>query len=200
MIPKATLGRLPTYLKYLHSLPSSVKEIPATTVAKELGLGEVQVRKDLSTICGSGKPKVGYDRAELTQSVKDILLGKQKTEAVIVGAGKLGMALLDYPGFAEYGLTVTKAFDAEKTKCSEQVLSMDEFPRYCSLHQVEIGILTVPPSAAQEVAEQMVQSGIRAIWCFSSSHLQVPDFVSVQYENLALSLAHLHNKIKQVSR
>ncbi len=194
LISKATLGRLPTYLKYLQSLPPHHTEISATSIARELSLGEVQVRKDLASVCGNGKPKIGYRVSELTDGIENVLSERAPREAIIVGAGKLGTALLGYSGFSEYGINVQKAFDSNKNKCGQNVLPISELRSYCALHQVELGILTVPPAVAQEVADEMVKSGIRAIWCFSSSHLDVPNEVTVQYENLALSLAHLRNR------
>lgn len=194
LISKATLGRLPTYLKYLQSLPPHHTEISATSIARELSLGEVQVRKDLASVCGNGKPKIGYRVSELTDGIENVLSERTPREAIIVGAGKLGTALLGYNGFSEYGINVQKAFDSNKGKCGQNVLPISELRSYCALHQVELGILTVPPAAAQEVADEMIKSGIRAIWCFSSSHLDVPNEVTVQYENLALSLAHLRNR------
>ena len=194
LISKATLGRLPTYLKYLQSLPPHHTEISATSIARELSLGEVQVRKDLASVCGNGKPKIGYRVSELTDGIENVLSERAPREAIIVGAGKLGTALLGYSGFSEYGINVQKAFDSNKSKCGQNVLPISELRSYCALHQVELGILTVPPAVAQEVADDMVRSGIRAIWCFSSSHLDVPNEVTVQYENLALSLAHLRNR------
>ena len=191
---KATLGRLPSYLKYLRSLPASHVEISATAIAKALGLGEVQVRKDLASVCGSGKPKIGYSVSELTACMERVLSDKAPREAVIVGAGKLGRALLGFDGFAEYGITVSKGFDTDNTKWGPDILPISELKSYCVLHQVELGILTVPPDAADEAAKHMIDAGIRAIWCFSVSHLNMPDNITVQYENLALSLAHLLNK------
>ena len=99
MISKATLGRLPTYLKYLTALPDTVTAISATTLAKELSLGEVQVRKDLASVCGKGKPKVGYEVKDLVVSIKRVISLKPNKEEIIVGAGKLGTALLGYTGF-----------------------------------------------------------------------------------------------------
>lgn len=195
MISKATLGRLPVYLKYLRSLPASHTEISATVIARSLQLGEVQVRKDLASVCGSGRPKVGYPVSALTECMEMILSDSKPREAIIVGAGKLGMALLDFPGFKEYGLNVIKAFDTDPEKWNNNILPMSELQSFCSLHQIELGILTVPPDAADHAAQEMVRSGIRAIWCFSSSHLCVPDNITVEYENLALSLAHLQNRL-----
>lgn len=197
MISKATLGRLPVYLKFLRGLSSTHTEISATTIAKDLNLGEVQVRKDLASVCGSGKPKVGYPVIALIECMEVILSGNKPREAIIVGAGKLGMALLGFPGFNEYGVSVVKAFDTDPEKWNSSILPMSELQSFCSLHQIELGILAVPPDVADHAAQEMVRSGIRAIWCFSSSHLRVPDNVTVQYENLALSLAHLQNRLTQ---
>ena len=109
-IKRATIGRLPQYLRYISSLPQEITTVSATGIAKALDLGEVQVRKDLGAVCGAGRPRVGYDRAELTTCLEDCL-GGRPVAAVIVGAGKLGRALLDYAGFSEYGTNILAAFD-----------------------------------------------------------------------------------------
>ena len=194
MISRATLGRLPTYLKYLRSLPPSDEEISAAAIARCLSLGDVQVRKDLASVGGNGKPKVGYRISELIACMEGVLSDTAPREAVIVGAGKLGSALLGYNGFSEYGIVVLKAFDTDDAKIGQNVRPIGELHAYCALHQIELGILTVPPAAAQQAAEEMVRCGIRAIWSFSSAHLELPHDVVVQYENLALSLAHLQAK------
>ena len=154
------------------------------------------MRKDLSAVCGGGKPRVGYNVGELSAALRAALGENSECEAVIVGAGKLGSALLGFGGFADYGITLRRAFDNNPAKLSDEVLPLDSLPSYCSLHQVEIGIITTPPAAAQEVADLLVRSGVRAIWCFSAVRLNVPESVTVQYENMAPSLAHLHQKVK----
>ncbi|MCQ2506177.1 MAG: redox-sensing transcriptional repressor Rex [Lachnospiraceae bacterium] len=194
MISKATLSRLPEYLEYLRQQESFVTDISATAIAKGLHLGEVQVRKDLSSVCGNGKPKTGYNIDDLKSSIEHALGKKQKSEAVIIGAGKLGKALLSFDGFSEYGLLVRTAFDSSLEVIGDNILPMEELASYCSLHQVEIGILTVPPEYAQEASEKMVKAGIKAILCFSAKSLNLPDGIAVHYENLALSLAHLKQK------
>ncbi len=195
MLSKATLKRIPEYLRYLKSVSAQSETISATGLSKELGLGEVQVRKDLASVCGQGKPKIGYRVTDLIRSMERVLSSKSQKEAIIVGAGKLGTALLGYQGFAEYGITVSKAFDVDEKKCGGNVLNMSELKSYCSFHQIELGILTVSPSSAQAAVDEMVKCGIKAIWCFSSSRLKVPSGVIVQYEDLALSLAHLQNRL-----
>lgn len=194
-LSRATMGRLPGYLAFLRSLPVGTQTISATAIAKALELGEVQVRKDLSAVCGMGKPKIGYEVAELAGALEAALGSRAGCEAVIVGAGKLGLALLGFKGFSEYGLTVTHAFDLLPGN-NPAVHPIDELPSYCRLHQVEIGVITVPPEAAQDVAELLIRGGVRAIWCFAPVRLELPANVTVQYENMALSLAHLHQKVK----
>ena len=109
-VSKATLGRVPAYLGFLKKLDEGVTTISATSIAKNLGFGEVQVRKDLGAISATGKPRVGYLRQELTERLEDLLKAGDGN-AVIVGAGRLGMALLDYGGFEIYGISILSAFD-----------------------------------------------------------------------------------------
>lgn len=195
-ISRATMGRLPAYLACIKALPENARCISATSVASALGLGEVQVRKDLSAVCGSGKPKTGYEVAKLREALEAALGIYRACEAVIVGAGKLGSALLGYKGFSEYGITISHAFDTDSTKFSENVRPLEELPSYCRLRQIEIGIITVPHDAAQETADFLIKSGVRAIWNFSSARLNVPDGITVQNESLALSLARLRQKVE----
>ena len=115
----------------------------------------------------------------------------------LVGAGKLGKALLDYEGFSDYGLEISAAFDVslDKPIASESgkiIYPMDEFDKFCSNGDIKIGIITVPKNSAQDVCNLMVKANITAIWSFSPEPLKVPDNVIVQHENLALSLAHLN--------
>ena len=109
-ISKATLKRLPTYLAYLKSLPEgSSVNISATALAAGLHMGEVQVRKDLALVSSGGRPKIGYNRAALIADIEQFLGYGNTNDAVLIGAGKLGRALLGYSGFAEYGLNIVAA-------------------------------------------------------------------------------------------
>lgn len=196
-ISRATMGRLPEYLRYLEGLPKGTHRVSATAIARGLGLGEVQVRKDLATVCGAGKPKVGYDIAVLSRSIRAALGDGDDCEAIIVGAGKLGTALLDFPGFADYGIRIRRAFDIHAEGREDGVSPMEELRSYCTFHQVEVGILTVPVEAAQACADLLVGAGVHAILCFSPVRLTLPPGVSVKYENVALSLAHLCRRAKE---
>ena len=202
-ITRATLGRLPIYLQYIRSYVTS-NTISASAIARGLDFGEVQVRKDLSLICEEGRPKIGYQTGILVAALEEVLGIHSYEPAVIVGAGRLGLALQNYEGFSEYGLEIIAAFDANTAKANEKCGSkptypMEQFTQYCQMHDVHIGILTVPASEAQNVCDKMVQSGITAIWNFAPCKLIVPDTIAVKNENLALSLAHLHLSANQQS-
>ena len=198
-ISKATLGRLPSYLEFLRNLPpDKVPSISATAIAKHLGLGEVQVRKDLAAVSGAGKPKLGYVTAELVEKIEDFLGCNQLTSAVLVGAGKLGRALLQYDEFEKYGVKISAAFDSNERAISlgtkTEILPMNQFEYFCKTQNIKLGIITVGEGSAQAVCDQMVKSGITAIWNFAPCKLNVPASILLQNENLALSLAHLNNQ------
>lgn len=198
-VSRAALGRIPVYLKFLESLPQDVETVSATAIAKALGFGEVQVRKDLGAICGSGKPRIGYTVSDLKESLES-LIDSRNGKTVIVGAGKLGRALLDYGGFSDYGLDILAAFDTDvsQNKASEKpILPIDGLHDFCKENDVSIGVIAVPAKAAQEVCDKLCQSGIKAIMSFAPCKLTAPEGVAIQYENMALSLAHLKTQIKQ---
>jgi redox-sensing transcriptional repressor len=200
-IPKATLGRLPRYLQYLRSLPAvRGSTISATAIAKGLSLGDVQVRKDLAAVSGAGKPKVGYERDKLIGDLERHLGYERLTNAVLVGAGKLGRALLDYDGFEDFGVRIVAGFDCnERTiqmgNSSKSILPIKELGTYCAENQVKVGIITVGGGSAQDVCDKLVASGIEAIWNFAPCALKVPSGVRLKQENLALSLAYLNNQL-----
>lgn len=200
-IPKATLGRLPQYLAYLKGLPEiKGATISATAIAKGLSLGDVQVRKDLAAVSGTGKPKVGYEREALISDIEHHLGYQELTNAVLVGAGKLGRALLDFDGFSEYGVNIIAGFDCNEHaikigKNATEILPIKDLSSYCRQHNVKLGIITVGQGSAQEVCDALVASGICAIWNFAPCALQVPANVALKQENLALSLAHLKSQI-----
>lgn len=199
-ISKATLGRLPDYLEILRGLPQSEGSyISATAIAKKLSLGDVQVRKDLAAVSGAGKPKLGYVRNELILKIEECLGQKKLTPAVLVGAGKLGRALLQYDEFERYGVCISAAFDLNEQIISldskTKIIPMNQFDLFCKTHSVRIGIITVGAGSAEAVCDQMIKSGITAIWNFAPCKLSVPDGILLQNENLALSLAHLNNQL-----
>ena len=202
-LSKATLGRLPEYLKLLKALdPEDNIYISATAIARALSLGEVQVRKDLSAVSGAGKPKVGYETADLIIQLEEALGRYELTPAVLVGAGKLGKALLDYDGFRDFGVDIAAAFDQNTEtevfgKNAKKIMPIDKLAEYCKSNNIKIGIITVNGRAAQSVCDRMLEGGIEAIWNFAPAKLEVPEGVLIRQENLALSLAHLNNQLSK---
>ena len=199
-ISRATLGRIPTYLKYLKSLPPGIETISSAVIARNLGLGEVQVRKDMSMICSAGKPKIGYQRDELTSCLEEHTKSKNG-KAVIIGSGRLGSSLLCYDGFSDYGLNIIAAFDKKQsevgyTECGKAIYPMKDFSDFCRKEQPKIGIICVPASSAQEICNLFYENGIKIMWCFAPCRLYKPEDAVIQYENLALSLAYLKSLIK----
>lgn len=204
-ISKSVLKRLPGYLAYLKGMPGDAAPyISATALANALGMGEVQVRKDLAMVSDGGRPKIGYLRESLIDDIEQFLGYDNTTDAVIIGAGKLGQALLDYSGFAAYGLNIVAAFDvkpaADQTEGGKPIYHISHLETFCRTHKVLMGIITVPQNHAQEVCDLLIANGIKAIWNFAPVHLEVPANILVQYENMATSLAvlsmHLQAQMK----
>jgi len=168
-------------------------------------MGEVQVRKDLAMVSDGGRPKVGYLRENLIEDIEQFLGYDNTTDAVLIGAGKLGQALLGYGGFDAYGLNILAAFDvAPSVECTadgKPIFPMDRLDSFCKSNKVLMGIITVPAAHAQAVCDQLIGCGIKAIWNFAPTHLEVPDNILVQNENMATSLAvlsmHLQAQIKE---
>lgn len=205
-ISKAVLKRLPGYLAYLKKLNDEASPyISATALANALGMGEVQVRKDLAMVSEGGRPKVGYLREGLIDDIEQFLGYDNTTDAVLIGAGKLGQALCGYSGFDDYGLNILAAFDvapvAEKTDEGKPIYHLSQLESFCKTNKVLMGIITVPGKYAQEVCDQLIGCGIKAIWNFAPTHLDVPANILVQNENMATSLAvlsmHLQAHIKE---
>lgn len=204
-ISKSVLKRLPGYLAYLQSIPDgSTPYISATALANALGMGEVQVRKDLAQVSDGGRPKIGYLRESLIEDISQFLGYDNTTDAILVGAGKLGQALLGYSGFSAYGLNILAAFDVapadEQPAVGKPIYHMDQLESFCRSNKVLMAIITVPVKYAQEVCDKLIACGIKAVWNFAPTHLDVPVGILVQNENMATSLAvlsmHLQAQMK----
>ena len=205
-ISKSVLKRLPGYLAYLKNIPeNSPPHISATALAAALGMGEVQVRKDLAMVSDGGRPKIGYLREALIDDIEQFLGYDNTTDAVLIGAGKLGQALMAYKGFEEYGLNIIASFDRNTAENrfveGKPVYNISKLDQFCRTNKVLMGIITVPAESAQEVADLLIACGIKAIWNFAPTHLDVPAGTLVQNENMATSLAvlsvHLQAQIKE---
>src|SRR5512138_1284201 len=197
----ASLRRLPHYYRLgQHLLQAGVRNVSSSLIGKDLGLDPTQVRKDLEMIGLAGKPKVGFGVADLLRGIETFLGWERPKEAVLVGAGSLGSALLRYERFREYGISIAAAFDTDPSKIGssiggKEVFLLDSLPGRVRRMSVQLGIITTPPQAAQRVADLMVEGGIRAIWNFAPVHVRVPEHVVLQNEDLCHSLASLSLKL-----
>ena len=199
----SVMRRLPAYLHYLKQLPPGTENISATAIAAQLGLGDVLVRKDLNIISGAGKPKTGYNTRQLLDDLETFLGYRNKNLAVIIGAGKLGCAMLDHSGFEEYGLHILAAFDNDRSKIGvtdsgKYIYPICDFQEFCRQANIKIGVITVPAAAAQEACDLMCRSGIRAIWNFAPIHLTADKNILIQNENMAASLALLSSHLNEM--
>lgn len=197
-----TLQRLPRYLNYLKALDGN-DNVSSTEIAKALGLNDVQVRKDLSSVSSGGRPKVGYKVSSLVTELKEFLGYNSLNPAVLIGAGNLGRALMSYRGFEEYGLKIIAGFDCIEALVGckvddKPILSLDSIDAYCAENGVRIGVITTPAKAAQEACDRLVSAGIKAIWNFAPAHITVPEGVLVQNENMACSLALLSKHLNEL--
>ena len=200
-IPDPTLRRLPMYFQCLLKYKVSGKEyISCTHISEELGLVSVQVRKDLQAAGAVGKPKVGYNVGELIGIIENTLGYNHSNEAFLAGMGNLGQALAAHKEFEKCGLEIIAAFDNSPLKIGrdyfgKRVFPLNKLKNLAERMNIKIGIITAPAKSAQEIADIMVDAGIKGIWNFAPVHLNVPDDVYVQNENLAASLSVLLNKL-----
>lgn len=200
-IPEPSLRRLPRYHRYLAELRSQGRTlVSCSTIGRDLKLLPIQVRKDLQFTGIVGRPKVGYSIPELVATLERFLGWDSVNQAVLVGAGSLGTALLGYEQFSKHGLTIVAAFDANPRKAGQVVhgrvvLSMDDLAQVVRREGILTGIITTSAEAAQQVAESMIQAGIEAIWNFAPVTLDVPEHIIVHNEDLYSSLAALTCKL-----
>lgn len=200
-LPLPTIRRFPIYLRCIREMIAAGElHISSAVVAERLGLDPVLTRKDLAMAGVPGRPRRGYPAQELQDAINHALGWDDTTDAVLVGAGSLGNALLGYSGFEEQNLSIAVAFDSNPgmfglSLHGVKVRPMEDLPRLAKRMNIKLGILTVPNSAAQSCADQLIAAGIRGIWNFTSVQLDVPKGVVVQNVDLAQSLAVLSHSI-----
>ena len=202
-IPLPTIKRIPIYVSVLEKWKQEGKDTVSTTdFAEQLSLKPVQVRQDLACAGAEGKPRIGYNTEELLETLHRFVGWNNLSDAVLVGAGALGTAILGYKGFTRFGLNIRAAFDADEQKCNttihdKPVYAMDKLKQYVRQNGIMMGILTVSENGAQQAADALVDAGIQGIWNFSPVKIQVPETIFVQREDLAAGLAVLAVRIRE---
>lgn len=186
-IPDIVISRLPIYLRALNRLAQQGQEVTSShELGQRLGISSAQIRKDLSWFGGFGKQGTGYQIRYLTEQLRQVLKVNQEWEVALVGAGDLGSALAHYKGFADRGFRIACAFDNAPDKIGSPlgdftIQSMQEMPQVIRERGIKIAMLAVPAPYAQEVANHLIEAGIRAILNYAPINLNVPDEVRVQY-------------------
>jgi redox-sensing transcriptional repressor len=192
-----SVRRLPSYLHIIRQAERGRDfYISGTVIAQELNLEPIQVRKDLAITGIVGKPKKGYPVEDLIKAIERYLGWDQSHDAVLVGAGNLGSALMGYQEFQRHGLKIVAAFDTDPQKVDARVhgvpvRAMKDLESGIKEINAEIAILTVPSPFAQSTAETLVRAGITSIWNFTNTKLKVPDDIIVQREDLSSGYALL---------
>lgn len=205
-ISKPTLERLPSYYQVLVRLKKEGQKYVSSRELEELtGWDSSQVRKDFNQFWSGGRPGRGYDIAELIAILEDLLGIRRPTDAVVVGAGRLGMSLCSYPGFADLGLRIVAAFDSDPNRIGQRignviVVDAEKITNLVRRLGVQLGIITVPAPAAQEVADRLIAGGVRAIWNFAPIKLEVPENIIVRNENLAVGLLTLSHHLARLEQ
>src|ERR687892_572119 len=194
-IPEATVARLPMYLRSLLDLAEGrgVMTVSSEELARLAGVNAAKVRKDLSYLGSYGTRGVGYDVEYLLYQITRELGLTQDWPTAMIGIGNLGRALASYKGFAERGFRITALFDAADNVIGEEVggiivRHIDELKEAVAEEGLCIGIISTPPSGAQEVAEKLVDAGVKSILNFAPSHVNVPPDVNVRRVDLSVEL------------
>ncbi len=193
-----TSGRLSVYLRCLNTLDAAgVKTISSKALAEQFHLNAAQIRKDLAYFGEFGVRGVGYYVKELKKHLR-VILGLDRTVRVaILGAGNLGLALADYPGFRQEGFAIVALFDAEQRKIGRRsrggvrIHDISEFRRLVKQEHIDIAVIAVPADSAQGVVNTAVQAGIRAVLNFSPGTLKVPPGVKLKNVDLTVSMESL---------
>lgn len=196
-IAESTVRRLSLYLRFLEEFEAhGTATVSSGALAQRGGTTAAQVRKDLSFFGSFGKRGLGYDVHALAHALRDILGLDRRYEIAVVGAGKLGSALIQYHGFHERGFHIRWVYDRDSGKIGTdwngvRVRDVRNLDKDLADAPVDIAILATPGDVAQEIADRLVGSGVKAILNFAPAQLVVPDDVAVKHVNMALELETL---------
>jgi redox-sensing transcriptional repressor len=197
-VSELTTNRLSVYLRCLNELDAAgVQTISSQSLAEQFHLNAAQIRKDLAYFGEFGVRGVGYYVKDLRRHLRQILGLDRRLRVAIMGAGNLGLALADYPGFRQEGFEIAALFDAANEKIGHEsrsgvpIFDIRELKRVSRRERIDIAVIAVPAPHAQPVVDQVVQAGVRAILNFSPGALSVPPEVKLKNVDLTVSLESL---------
>lgn len=205
-ISPAVIRRLPKYYRYLGELTKlGVNKTSSRELSEMTGFSASQIRQDLNNFGGFGQQGFGYDVENLRNEIAKILGLDKKYKIIIVGAGNIGQAIANYTGFYEADYEVVALFDKNPKLIgmsirNAMIMDSDDIESFLQKEKVDIVVICTPKSVSQQVAEQVVQCGIKAIWNFAPKDLKMPDDVHVENVHLnesLFSLTYYYNKMNK---
>jgi len=195
---RLVLERLMRYYRFLteSGTMKGADTVTSAQIAEALDIDPTQVRKDFGAIGLLGMGRVGFDVCEVCRSIRVVLAFDDRIEAVLIGAGHLGSALLAYKNFERYGMRIVAAFDNDRRRIGHRVAgqtvqSTRALKPYVKKHRIRLAILTTPAEVSQAITDRLVSVGVQAIWNFSPTQLTVPEDVLVRNEHISLGVAEL---------
>lgn len=201
ILPEPTIRRLPWYLSYVRMLDNlHVEYVSSTQISKELNVQSSQIAKDLSFLNIRGKTRIGYEVHSLVEELEDFLGFNGSHDAVVIGTGSLGTALMQDRGLEHYGLNIVAGFDVRHEVIGHDigglpVYDISELDSWQREHGVSIAILTVPVEHAQETADLAIASGMKALWNFTPYRIKAPDDVVIANTSIYAHLAIIYNRM-----
>ena len=196
-IPDIVIGRLPIYLRTLKQLVNQAREVTSSQELGELlGISSAQIRKDLSHFGEFGKQGTGYNTAFLCSQLEEILKVDCIWPVVLVGAGYLGHALASYNGFENRGFRIVAVFDSDSEKLDQaignlRVKPISEVKQVIGEVGCQIAIIAVPAVGAQDVADVLVEAGIKSLLCYAPTTLTLPKEIRVEYIDPVIHFQHM---------
>lgn len=205
-ISQAVIRRLPRYYRYLGELlENGVERISSNDLSRRMKVTASQIRQDLNNFGGFGQQGYGYNVKYLYTEIGKILGLDQDHNVIIIGAGNLGQALANYASFEKRGFIMKGLFDVNPrlegvTVRGIAIRMMEDLPQFVRDNNIEIAALTIPKAKAEEVADMLVSYGVKAIWNFAHTDLELPDDVLVENVHLSESLMRLSYNLTQYNR
>lgn len=206
ILPEPTLRRLPWYLAYIEILQArGTEHVSSTQISRALNVDASQIAKDLSFLSIKGKTRIGYEVGALAGELSAFLGFREVHNAVIIGTGSLGRALISDSGLSNYGLKIVGAFDVDPRITGTEINGVtvnhiDDIEEVAMVTGASIGILTVPAEAAQEAADITISAGIRAIWNFTPYRVKVTEDIVMANTSIYAHLALIYNRLNMLSR
>jgi len=201
ILPEPTIRRLPWYLSYVRMLDNlHVEYVSSTQISKELNVQSSQIAKDLSFLNIRGKTRIGYEVHSLVEELEGFLGFNRQHDAVVIGTGSLGTALMQDRGLENYGLNIVAGFDVRSEVIGHRVgglpvYDISELAAWQREHRVSIAILTVPVERAQETAVLAIASGMTALWNFTPYRIKAPSHVVIANTSIYAHLAIIYNRM-----